>query len=214
MTLWFMTSNAGKVAEAKEYFSHLGITVEQFEFEAIEPQADDIEIVALSKIEQAIPHLPNPSDQLLVEDAGLFVGALEGFPGVYSSYSLETIGLHGILKLMEHLQSEDPVMDGKLRNAVFRAVAALYQNGQTIVAEGVCPGRIAHQLDGEGGFGFDPIFIPADLDEDGNALQAGEIGVTSTHGATFGGISLEEKQAYSHRRRALTSLVSKLDRLG
>ena len=64
MTLWFMTSNAGKVAEAKEYFSHLGITVEQFEFEAIEPQADDIEIVALSKIEQAIPHLPNPSDQL------------------------------------------------------------------------------------------------------------------------------------------------------
>ena len=214
MTLWFMTSNPGKVAEAREHFSHFGITVEQFEFEAIEPQSDDIEIVALSKIEQAIPHLPNPEDQLLVEDAGLFVDALDGFPGVYSSYALETIGYHGIIKLMDHLQSEDPVMDGKLRSAEFRAVAALYQNGQTIVVEGVCPGRIAHKNEGADGFGFDPIFIPADLDEDGNALPVGEIGSTSTHGATFGQISLDQKQLYSHRRRALSSLISKLDRLG
>ena len=48
---------SGKVQEAREYFSQYGIMVEQFEFEAIEPQADDLEVVALSKIEQAIPHL-------------------------------------------------------------------------------------------------------------------------------------------------------------
>ena len=50
MTIWFMTTNQGKVEEAREYFSHYGIPVKQFEFEASEPQADDLEIVALSKL--------------------------------------------------------------------------------------------------------------------------------------------------------------------
>ena len=79
MTIWFMTTNQGKVEEASQYFASHGIEVKQFEFEATEPQADDLEIVALSKIEQAIPHLPNSNDMLLVEDAGLFVDALNGF---------------------------------------------------------------------------------------------------------------------------------------
>ena len=99
MTIWFMTTNQGKVDEAREHFSKFGIPVRQFEFEASEPQSKDLEIVALSKIEQALPHLPNEKDMLLVEDAGLFVSALNDFPGVYSSYVLETLGTHGILKL-------------------------------------------------------------------------------------------------------------------
>ena len=85
MVLWFMTGNKGKVIEAAEHFSKYGIVVKQFDFEAIEPQAEDLESVALAKIEQAIPHLPDPEDMLLVEDAGLFIDALDGFPGVYSS---------------------------------------------------------------------------------------------------------------------------------
>ena len=214
MTVWFMTTNTGKVQEAREYFSQYGITVEQFEFESIEPQADDLEVVALSKIEQAIPHLPNPDDMLLVEDAGLFVDALNGFPGVYSSYVLKTLDLHGILKLMSHLKSEDPIQDGNLRKAEFRAVAVLYKGGQTIVSEGVCPGRIAHTPVEGDGFGFDPIFIPADLDVKGEPLPVGEMGVKSTHGVPFGGISLQEKQNYSHRHRALKGIISHLDSLG
>ena len=214
MTIWFLTTNPGKVDEAREYFSKHGIPVRQLEIEASEPQADDLEAVALSKIEQALPHLPNPDDMLLVEDAGLFVDALNGFPGVYSAYVLETLDVHGILKLMDHLQSEDPIQDGNLRSAEFRSVAALYKNGQTIVAEGVCPGRIAHEPVMGEGFGFDPIFIPADLDEDGNSLAIGEIGAKSTHGKPFGGIPLAEKQQYSHRHRALENLLSNLDRLG
>ena len=134
MTIWFMTTNQGKVEEAKQYFAGHGIEVKQFEFEATEPQADDLEIVALSKIEQAIPHLPNSDDMLLVEDAGLFVDALNGFPGVYSSYVLNTLDVHGILKLMGHLKSEDPIQDGNLRKAEFRAVAVLYKDGQIIVS--------------------------------------------------------------------------------
>lgn len=214
MTLWFMTTNQGKVAEAREHFSHFGIPVRQFEFETVEPQAGDLEIVALSKLEQAIPHLPESDDMLLVEDAGLFIDALNGFPGVYSSYVLETLGIEGILTLMRHLQSEDPIQDGNLRSAEFRAVAALYHNGQTTVAEGVCPGRIAHEPVGGEGFGFDPIFIPTDLDSEGEALPIGAMGDKSTHGTPFGGISMEEKQLYSHRRRALSSLLANLDRLG
>ena len=214
MTIWFMTTNQGKVDEAREHFSKFGIPVRQFEYEASEPQSKDLEIVALSKIEQALPHLPNEKDMLLVEDAGLFISALNDFPGVYSSYVLETLGTHGILKLMEHLHSEDPIRDGNLRKAEFRAVAVLYKDGQTIVAEGVCPGRIAHKPTEGEGFGFDPIFIPSDLDELGNALPVGEIGVKSTHGTPFGGISLEEKQLFSHRRRALSSLLEHFDILG
>ena len=214
MTIWFMTTNQGKVEEARQYFAGYGIEVKQFEFEATEPQADDLEIVALSKIEQAIPHLPNSNDMLLVEDAGLFVDALNGFPGVYSSYALNTLDVHGILKLMDHLKSDDPIQDGNLRKAEFRAVAVLYKDGQTIVSEGVCPGRIAHQAVTGDGFGFDPIFIPTDLDEDGNALPIGKMGAKSTHGKPFGGISLEDKQNYSHRHRALEGLLSNLDMLG
>ena len=214
MTIWFMTTNSGKVAEARHYFAEYGMTVEQFEFEAVEPQAEDLETVALSKVEQAIPHLPNPDDMLLVEDAGLFVDSLNGFPGVYSSYVLNTLDVHGVLKLMNHLKSDDPIQDGNLRKAEFRAVAVLYKDGQTIVSEGVCPGRIAHEAVTGDGFGFDPIIIPADLDEDGDALPIGTMGAKSTHGKPFGGISLEEKQHYSHRHRALQSLLSNLDRLG
>ena len=210
MVLWFMTGNEGKVAEAKAFFSKHNITVKRFDFDAVEPQSDDIEIVALAKIEQAIPHLPNADDMLLVEDAGLFVDALNGFPGVYSSYVLETIGNEGVLKLLEHLHNEDPIQDSKLRSASFQAVAVLYMKGQTIVAEGVCPGHITKEKSGENGFGFDPIFIPNDLDADGNALEFGNEGVTSTNGQTFGSISIEEKEVYSHRRRALSSLIDTL----
>ena len=56
--------------------------------------------------------------------------------------------------------------------------------------------------------------FPSDLDEDGNALPVGEMGAKSTHGTPFGGISLEEKQHYSHRHRALSGLISHLDSLG
>ncbi len=214
MTIWFLTGNEGKVTEARDHFAKHNIPVRQLEFEAVEPQAESLEEVALAKIEQAIPKLPNPNDMILVEDAGLFIDALDGFPGVYSSYALETIGCHGILRLMSHLESEDLVQDGRLRKAEFRAVSILYHKGQTIVSEGVCPGRISHQPTEGEGFGFDPIFIPADLDDDGNALEIGEIGSVSTHGATFGGVSLDQKQLYSHRRRALTGLINNLDRLG
>ena len=215
-TIWFLTGNAGKLKEASHHLEPLGYTVRQLVVDSgtiVEPQANTLEEVAQSKIAQALSHLPNgeqSDDMILVEDAGLFVDALNGFPGVYSAYALETIGCHGILRLLEHLQSQDTVQCAQLRSAEFQAVAALWMNGRILYGNGRCPGWIALGSCEEEGFGFDPVFTPNDIDSFGEALPPGKYGDTSTHGKTFGAISLEEKQVYSHRTRALNDLLRQL----
>ncbi|MCS5533567.1 MAG: hypothetical protein NZ736_04855 [Candidatus Poseidoniaceae archaeon] len=210
--IWFLTGNLGKVKEAQQHLHKLGYEVEQLviDEEISEPQSDNLQSVAQAKITQALPYLPNDDDMLLVEDAGLFVEHLNGFPGVYSAYVLKTIGCNGILKLLSHLESEDPVMNGQMRKAEFQSIAALWNGDKIIFGNGKCPGWISQQIDGEGGFGFDPIFIPFDLDVIGNPLTAGNYGETSTHGATFAAVELEKKQLFSHRMRALNEIISQL----
>ena len=215
-TIWFLTGNVGKLKEATHHLQPLGYTVRQLIVEPgtiVEPQANTLEEVAQSKIAQALSHLPNgeeSDDMVLVEDAGLFIDALNGFPGVYSAYALETIGYNGILRLLEHLQSQDTVQCAQLRSAEFQAVAAIWMNGEILYGNGKCPGWIALEShDGEG-FGFDPVFTPNDLDAFGEQLPPGEYGDKSTHGKTFGALSLEEKQVYSHRSRALNDLLRQL----
>lgn len=215
-TIWFLTSNAGKLKEATHHLQPLGYTVRHLmvdEGDIIEPQVNTLEEVAQSKITQALQHLPDgdkSNDMVLVEDAGLFIDALNGFPGVYSAYVLETIGCSGVLRLLNHLQSEDTIQCAQLRSAEFQAVAALWMNGQILYGNGKCPGWIALESRGDGGFGFDPVFTPNDLDEYGEPLAQGTYGVNSAHGKTFGAMSLEEKQAYSHRSRALNDLLRQL----
>lgn len=215
-TIWFLTGNAGKLKEATHHLQPLGYTVRQLIVESgtiVEPQADTLEEVAQSKIAQALLHLPNgeqSDDMVLVEDAGLFINALNGFPGVYSAYALETIGYNGILRLLEHLQSQDTIQCAQLRSAEFQAVAAMWMNGEILYGNGRCPGWIALESCEEEGFGFDPVFTPNDLDSFGEPLPPGEYGDESTHGKTFGALSIEEKQVYSHRSRALNDLLRQL----
>ena len=92
--IWFLTGNLGKVKEAEQHLNKLGYEVEQLviDEEISEPQSDDLYSVAQAKITQALPHLANKEDMLLVEDAGLFIEHLNGFPGVYSAYVLKTSG--------------------------------------------------------------------------------------------------------------------------
>ena len=209
-TVWFLTSNPGKLAEASVHFASLGIEVKGLEVPdgaIVEPQASDLESVARAKIEQALDHLPHDNAMLLVEDAGLFVTALDGFPGVYSSYAYNTIGNQGVIRLLEHLQSEDPVRAKRLRAASFKAVSVLWKNGVMLVGKGECQGSIASQIQGAEGFGFDPIFIPYDLDEHGQALDPENLGSLSTHGQTFGEVGVEVKHRFSHRKRAIDDLL-------
>lgn len=195
--VWFMTGNSGKVREAKHALQPLGFDVVQLQVEGVEitePQADDLEDVARSKIEQAIPHLPSPHDALLVEDAGLFVNSLDGFPGVYSAYALKTIGFNGLLNLLK---------DSNQRSGAFHAVAALWLDGEVHVSRGICNGEIAMQASGNDGFGFDPVFIPHPIKTDGIEY--------STDGKTFADIDLKEKELFSHRRKALDGLIQILN---
>ena len=195
-TVWFMTGNVGKVREAKHALEPLGFEVKQLVVEGVEisePQCDDLETVARSKLHQAQAHLPHPDDALMVEDAGLFVDALDGFPGVYSAYVLKTLGCNGMLKLMEGNNN---------RNAEFQAVAALLLDGDVFISRGVCQGVLAAKASGEDGFGFDPIFVPNDLEREGI--------VHATNGLTFADVDLSIKENFSHRRKALDGLLELL----
>ena len=85
-TVWFLTSNAGKLAEAAHHFANIGFTVRALEVPegtVVEPQASTLEEVAEAKIRQALNHVPHEGAMVLVEDAGLFVDALDGFWRVF-----------------------------------------------------------------------------------------------------------------------------------
>lgn len=215
-TVWFLTSNAGKLAEAAHHFANIGFTVRALEVPegtVVEPQASTLEEVAEAKIRQALDHVPHEGAMVLVEDAGLFVDALDGFPGVYSSYVHETVGNAGMLRLLTHLLSEDPVRSKRLRSASFQAVAVLWDGQELHVGKGTCRGSIAYEISGEGGFGYDPIFIPADLDDQGEPLDPELLGSVSTHGKTFGAVDAELKHRFSHRRRALDDILEQVQHL-
>lgn len=119
----------------------------------------------------------------LIDDSGLSIDALGGFPGVYSSYAYKRLGSAGILKLLAG--SRD-------RGASFETAFLLRQGGSHEVFHGTTRGTIADRERGSGGFGFDPIFLPE--------------GATKT----FGEMTLAEKNAVSHRARAVDALIAHL----
>lgn len=119
------------------------------------------------------------------DDTGLEVEALNGAPGVHSA-RYATDG-HNFAANNRKLLSE---LEGKTnRRARFRTVISLIQNGIETQVEGIVEGRIATQEAGCGGFGYDPLFVP-----EGKSI-------------TFAEMSAEEKNAISHRGRAVAALV-------
>jgi len=208
----FMTGNPHKLEEAKHMFSPLGFNVEHLVFEdgapeIIEPQVDTVVEVSHSKLNQCLKILEDKygthNYSVMVEDSGLFIDSFDGFPGVYSAYVLKTLGCDGILNLMSN---------NNYRLAEYRASATFWDSNskQILHGYGVCPGYITTEKRGTGGFGYDPIFIPLDIDKFGNSVEYGISGEVSTDGKTFGEVSLECKQQFSHRRRALSHLLEQL----
>lgn len=92
-----VTSNAGKVAEVAAFFGGL-LEVDHLALEIPEPRSNDIAEIAREKVRYAYSELNTP---LLVDDTGFFIDALNGFPGPYAAYILNSIGNAGILKLMD-----------------------------------------------------------------------------------------------------------------
>jgi XTP/dITP diphosphohydrolase len=183
-TLYFITGNKGKVREATEKLRPLGFSVVQKDLGYPEVQADSLQEVA----QQGIEHVRAKLHQaFMLEDAGLFIDTLQGFPGVYSKYVFFTIGLPGILRLLQGVEN---------RKAVFRSVYAYSEPGKKpVIVTGECKGMISNEQRGKHGFGYDPIFIPNDEKK------------------TFGEMTIEEKNQFSHRAKALEKLITELNTL-
>jgi XTP/dITP diphosphohydrolase len=122
---------------------------------------------------------------VLADDSGLCVTSLGGAPGVFSARYAGTP--QNEQRNLEKLLHE---MNGKQdRSAFYKAVICLVWGGRTLFFEGICQGTIAHAPQGDGGFGYDPVFIPAG------------------HGQTFAELPLQVKNQISHRGKALEKLL-------
>ena len=126
----------------------------------------------------------------IADDSGLCVDALGGAPGVYSA----RYGGEGLDDKGRYMLLLSSLRGAPTRAAHFAcAVACAFPNGDTLTAEGRCDGSIAYAPLGEGGFGYDPVFL-----------------LPGT-GKTFGQLTQEEKSAVSHRGRALKDFAGKLE---
>lgn len=92
----FVTHNKGKIASAKKQLKNVNFKI--FEYELEEPRSDDIKYISKYKVEEAYKIVKKPCISL---DCGFWINELNGFPRAFVNFSLETIGINGILKLME-----------------------------------------------------------------------------------------------------------------
>jgi len=142
----FASSNIHKYEEAKKILSEFGINLEFFQTDLMEIQSDSLSEIALKKVLDAYGKCKKP---VIVEDDGLFINSLSGFPGPFSSYVFKTIGNNGILKLI-----------GDNRDAQFVAIVAFCDSSnKPILFESSVTGTISKNIQ-DGGWGYDPIFVP------------------------------------------------------
>jgi XTP/dITP diphosphohydrolase len=153
MKIYFATGNSGKVQHAQNILSDH--EVRQLDIETVEPSVDSIKQIALSKVEQATEKSDLKDGELLIaDDSGLFIEELNGFPGPQTHFFDRKVGKEKILDL---------VNPGS--NAEFRAAVALYRpDAENRVFTGKAEGAIVEPR-GDGGFGYDPIFLPDGNDE-------------------------------------------------
>lgn len=178
--LSFITSNRHKFEEIHRMTQ---IEIEQNPLNYPEIQADTLEEVAEFGIEFCYSEVKVPC---FLEDSGLFIDALSGFPGVYSHYVFKTVGCTGILNLLHGHEN---------RKAYFKSVIAYRDESGITLFTGEVQGSIAFTQKGEEGFGFDPLFVPE-----------GE-------GRTFAQMNTEEKNLYSHRGKAFKTFIKYLEQV-
>lgn len=179
LLFYFATGNEHKLAEAELVLSQHKIGLKKLEeFQKLEIQHQSLEEIAKTALSLIVPK----TDKLVfVEDSGLFVHDLNGFPGPYSSFVFDTLGVEGILKLMQ---------GSKNRKADFRSSVAFGTKAKILaIFSSVTEGTITLEAKGEKGFGFDPIFVPM------------------WNTKTFAQMEPLEKSVYSHRSKALNKLA-------
>ena len=161
-----------------------GYDVEHIKTKYPEVQAETLEETIVPGLEWLMQRYQRP---MFIDDSGLFVDALKGFPGVYSSYVFKTVGCEGILRLMNGIED---------RRARFECcIGYMAPGGEPFIAKGVARGSISEAAAGTGGFGYDPIFVP------------------EGHARTYAQIDVAEKNTMSHRGRAVARFLEELPRL-
>lgn len=185
-TVIFATNNRHKVEEIR------AVTGDRFRIVTLKDAGIDIDIpephdtLEENAIEKARVIHGMSGNNVFSEDTGLEVDALNGEPGVKSArYAGEDKDFQAnIDKLLLKLQDETN------RKARFRTVICLIWNGEQHLFEGICEGEIIREQKGGEGFGYDPVFIPAGSDR------------------SFAEMTMEEKNAFSHRRKATDQLIA------
>lgn len=190
-SLVLATRNPGKVAEFRTLLDDLPLTLHTLDEWPSAPHVDEdaptLKGNARKKAKSIHAYTRQPA---MADDTGLEVDALDGRPGVHTARYAgpDATDADNIAHLLDNLAG------ATTRGAQFRTVISIVTAAATTSVEGICRGTIAHEPRGQAGFGYDPVFIP------------------EGHTKTFAEMTAEEKNAVSHRRRALDALRSVLDR--
>ncbi|MDH3656928.1 MAG: RdgB/HAM1 family non-canonical purine NTP pyrophosphatase [Nitrosopumilus sp.] len=143
--LFFASSNNYKYQEAKKILESFGIKLGFFKYDLEEIQSNSLMDIASKKAKDAFLKYKKP---VIIEDDGLFINSLDGFPGPYSSYAFKTIGNKGILNLLKNN-----------RKAKFVSIITFCDKKILKSFDGKLEGTISKSQKGKG-WGYDPIFIP------------------------------------------------------
>ena len=191
MEIIFATGNAHKAIEAQKALGDTFTLIMPKELGLTEEIPENGDTLQANAIEKAEYLWKKFGKNCFADDTGLEVDALGGAPGVYSArYAGPEKGSEANMdKLLSELQAAEQTGGEISRAARFRTVVALILDGELHLFNGVLEGSIAKERSGSQGFGYDPIFIP-----DG-------------YSKTLAEISLEEKNAISHRGKAMRALA-------
>ncbi|SEU18210.1 XTP/dITP diphosphatase [Paenibacillus sp. NFR01] len=194
------TKNKGKVREFEHAFAPLGLTVKSmFDYPALPDVVEDGQTFAENALKKAKTVGDALGFPVLADDSGLCVDALDGRPGVYSARYAGEGAEDGdnnlkLLSELERLKQGEDTDQPLLSTARFVCALSLYDpaDGRELTAEGTVEGWITSEPAGGGGFGYDPLFYLPEFEK------------------TMAELTLEEKQAISHRGKALRLLTAKL----
>ncbi len=189
------TKNKGKIAEIKSMLEGMDIEVLSLaDFPAVEEAVEDGATFRENAAIKAHHYYRHTGVPCLADDSGLEVDALGGRPGVYSArYSGDgATDLANNAKVLTEMESAPD----EERTARFRCSMVLYDGEQELISDGTCEGLLLREGRGENGFGYDPIFF------------------LPQYGRTLAEVGQAEKNAVSHRGKALRKMIEKITNIG
>lgn len=193
----FATGNAGKLREIKEILGDLELEIVSMKDAGIQAEIEEdgstYEENALIKA-RAVAALAEAGDIVMADDSGLEIDYLNREPGIYSARYLGEDTSYRV-KNQNLIERLDGVPDEKRTARFVCAIAAVLPDGRELTSRGIIEGRIGYEEKGTGGFGYDPIF------------QVPELGKSTAE------LTEDEKNAVSHRGRALRAMKEELNKI-